>query len=176
MLGFTIAILPHYENPDDCRHYSAAAVLLGWSRLMLSLGHHPRSIPITIFAHVLKTFIWLLIWYSPLLIGFCTSFLFIFGGSANKEDSDDKTSDGGDTNKTEKEEFKSFELSMVKLSTMVIGEFEFSNLPFDKNPFYSRIILVLFVFLVAIVMINLLNGMAVSDTHKLRSKVWNLSN
>ena len=65
---------------------------------------------------------------------------------------------------------------MVKLSTMVIGEFEFSNLPFDKNPFYSRIILVLFVFLVAIVMINLLNGMAVSDTHKLRSKVWNLSN
>lgn len=151
MLGFTIAILPHYTTPDSCRHYSAAAVLLAWARLMLSLGHHPRSIPITMFAHVLKTFVWLLLWYSSLLVGFGISLFFIFGGSSNNQG-------GDDGREMKRDEFHNFPLSMVKLSTMVIGEFDYSNLPFDNNPVFSRIILVAFVFLVVIVMINLLNG------------------
>lgn len=172
MLGFTVAILPHYENPESCRHYSASAVLLAWSRLMLSLGHHPKSIPITMFTHVLKTFVWLLLWYSSLLFGFGISLFFIFGGNLNQGDNSNKTIRGdGSTNDKKEDEFRNLPLSMVKLSTMVIGEFEYSNLPLDKNPVFSRIILVAFVFLVVIVMINLLNGMAVSDTHKLRCKV-----
>ena len=53
------------------------------------------------------------------------------------------------------------------------GELEYGDLPFDASPFTSRIIFLTFLFLITIVLLNLLNGMAVSDTQAIQSKVWN---
>lgn len=155
MLGFTGGIVSQCDKPDEYRFFSAVAVLLAWIRGMLSLGRHPKSTPITMFAHVLKTFLWLILWYSPLLVGFGLSFFFLFGGTNVKSN-----------------DFANVPFSMLKLSAMLVGEFDYSNLPFDSSqPIVSRIIFLAFLFFVAIVMINLLNGMAVSDTHRLRNKV-----
>jgi hypothetical protein len=45
-----------------------------------------------------------------------------------------------------------------------MGEFDISSVPFYLVPGLSYVIFVLFVFLVPLVMVNLLNGLAVSDT------------
>ena len=51
------------------------------------------------------------------------------------------------------------------------GELEYGDLPVDASPFTSRIIFLTFLFLITIVLLNLLNGMAVSDTQAIQSKV-----
>ena len=63
--------------------------------------------------------------------------------------------------------------SLVKTITMFIGELEFSDLPIDPDSalsFPAFTFLVLFVFLLVVILMNLLNGLAVSDTGKIMEK------
>ncbi len=53
-------------------------------------------------------------------------------------------------------------LTVVKTFTMFVGELEFADLPIETPVGY--IFLLVFVFLIVVVMMNLLNGLAVSDT------------
>ncbi|PSN53986.1 hypothetical protein C0J52_13483 [Blattella germanica] len=57
------------------------------------------------------------------------------------------------------------------------GELEITDIPFDKVPYVSQIILTVFVFLMAVVLINLLNGLAVSDAQTIMNdaEVWSHS-
>ena len=65
--------------------------------------------------------------------------------------------------------FDNLGLSLVKTFTMFVGELEFADLPFkDKEVGY--IFLLAFVFLIVVVMMNLLNGLAVSDTGVIREE------
>ena len=113
------------------------------------------------FTTVSKTFLRLLLWYSVLLIGFGLSFFLIFGNS-----DDNSTPKDGDS----KDAFANIPASLLKVSAMMTGELEFGDLPFDQNPFTSRLIFIAFLFLITIVLLNLLNGMAVSDTQAIQSK------
>merc|ERR1739844_742614 len=57
-------------------------------------------------------------------------------------------------------------LSLVKTSTMFIGEIEFSDIPIEGGNFsvtFGYVFLMSFVFLAVMVLMNLLNGLAVSD-------------
>jgi len=65
--------------------------------------------------------------------------------------------------------------SILKTIVMFAGEFEFSNLPFGTLPGTSHVIFLLFVFFVAIVLLNLLQGLAVGDTRKVREEAETLS-
>jgi hypothetical protein len=58
---------------------------------------------------------------------------------------------------------------------MFTGEFDASDLPFDTLPYTSHVIFLLFVVLVAIVLLNLLNGLAVNDTGEIRKDAETLS-
>lgn len=53
-------------------------------------------------------------------------------------------------------------MALIKTLVMLTGEFEFGNLEIHQTSNY--IIFVLFVFLITIVLFNLLNALAVSDT------------
>ena len=57
--------------------------------------------------------------------------------------------------------------SLVKTITMFVGELEFSDIPIDPSSGLSCIsfaFLVVFVFFIVVILMNLLNGLAVSDT------------
>jgi hypothetical protein len=58
---------------------------------------------------------------------------------------------------------------------MFAGEFGSSKLPFDTLPYTSHVIFLMFVSFVAIVLFNLLNGLAVGDTGGIRKKAETLS-
>jgi len=62
---------------------------------------------------------------------------------------------------------------LLSLQTTVITltrEFDASNLSFDNLPYTSHVIFLLFVFLVAIILLNFLNCLAVSEIHAIP---WN---
>jgi hypothetical protein len=98
--------------------------------------------------------------YVTLLIAFALSFYILF-----RENSEQ----GG------AEMFSSFPTSLLKTIVMFTGEFEFSDLSFGTIPYTSHVIFLLFVILVAIVLLNLLNGLAVSDTEEIRNNAETLS-
>ncbi|KAK0158042.1 hypothetical protein PV327_011225, partial [Microctonus hyperodae] len=60
--------------------------------------------------------------------------------------------------------------SLFKTIIMVTGEFNATDIPFVLHPVFSHIVFILFVFLIAIVLFNLLIGLAVSDTADILSK------
>jgi hypothetical protein len=63
--------------------------------------------------------------------------------------------------------FNSPWLALAKVSTMFVGELEFSDIPVNldsKLAPLSYIFFLVFVFIVVVVLMNLLNGLAVSDT------------
>ena len=166
MLTCTAVVLNHWQDPVPWRSYSAWAVLLAWAELLLLFGRHPRmSTFITMFTTVLKTFMQLLLWYSVLLIGFAFSFFLVFQSGESEENGSKQTEDSKGS------AFESIPLSILKVASMMTGEFEYGDLPFDVNPVASRIIFLAFLFLITIVLLNLLNGMAVSDTQAIQSKV-----
>ena len=53
---------------------------------------------------------------------------------------------------------------------MFVGEIEFSDLPIDLKDWLSFLFLLAFVFLIIVVLMNLLNGLAVSDTGLIREQ------
>jgi hypothetical protein len=58
--------------------------------------------------------------------------------------------------------------SFLNTTTMFAGEFDTYNLSFDTVPYASQVIFFLFVCLVAIILMNLLKGLAVRDTEQIR--------
>ena len=58
---------------------------------------------------------------------------------------------------------------------MFTGELEASDLSFHTLPYTSHVIFLLFVVLVAVILLNLLNGLAVSDTGEIRKDAETLS-
>lgn len=165
MIGCTVYVLAHSEHKDSLRHVSAIAVLLAWAEGLLLLGRHPKlSIFVTMFTTVSFTFFLLLLWYSVLLIGFGLSFFLLFGADVSKT--------GADESDAKESAFVSIPTSLLKVVAMMTGELEYSDLPFATSPVTSRIIFLAFLFLITIVLLNLLNGLAVSDTQAIQCKVF----
>ena len=112
----------------------------------------------TMFYRVLKTFIFFLAWYSLFIIAFALSFYILL--HEDKENVDN-----------EYPFFDKVGLVLIKTFAMFVGELEFSDIPFN-SPF-SYIFFLLFIFLIVVVLMNLLNGLAVSDTGLIREEVHN---
>jgi ankyrin repeat protein len=142
-------------------HFSAVALLLGWFELLLMSGRLPLlSVQQTMFRRVSLTFLSYMMAYVPLLIGFALSFYILFKGS----DEQDGT-----------KLFPNPVISVQKTIIMFSGEFDASDLSFDTLPFTSNVIFLLFVVLVAIILLNLLNGLAVNDTEEITKVAETLS-
>jgi hypothetical protein len=62
--------------------------------------------------------------------------------------------------------FRKLHLSILKTAVMMIGEFDASNMSFDNGEYF---VFLFFVFMMTIVLMNLLNGLAVSDTQAIKN-------
>jgi hypothetical protein len=128
--------------------------------LMLS-GRLPLlSVQHEMLRTVSVTFLRFMAGYVTLLIAFAFSFYILFNGNSEQ---------GG------AEMFANPPASIFKTFVMFTGEFDASDLPFDTLPYTSHVIFLLFVFLVAIILLNLLNGLAVNDTGEIRKDAETLS-
>ncbi|XP_018897750.2 transient receptor potential cation channel protein painless isoform X1 [Bemisia tabaci] len=144
-----------FGNPsrNSRNQTSAIGILLSWGELVLLIGRHPSlSTNIEMFKTVSNNFLKFLAWYSILILAFALSFYSLF-------------KDAG----TEDSNFLDPGMSIFKTVVMLTGEFDSGSIPFGSNPGTSHILFVLFVFLIAIVLFNLLNGLAVSDTQEIRA-------
>ncbi|PSN51663.1 hypothetical protein C0J52_09619 [Blattella germanica] len=149
-----------HENAKP--HFSALAILLSWAELVLLVGRHPRlSTNIEMFKTVSLNFLKFLAWYAILIVAFALSFYTLFRDCGSAIEC-------GEEGDSESNFFLTPGMSVFKTVVMLTGEFEAASIPFVSFPGTSHIVFVLFVFLIAIVLFNLLNGLAVSDTQAIR--------
>jgi hypothetical protein len=149
------------ESAELKLHFSAVALLLGWSEMLILLGRLPQlSVQLAMLRTVSVTFLRFMVGYVTLLIAFALSFYILFKGSSKQRNA---------------EMFANPLVSLLKTIIMFTGEFDASDLSFDTLPYTSHVIFLLFVVLVAIVLLNLLNGLAVNDTGEIRKDAESLS-
>jgi len=151
-LGSAFEIIP------EC---TAISLLLAWTQFVSFLGGFPV---LSIQLEMLKTVAWtsliFIMSYSPLFFAFSISFYTMFRNSGSDEDDFFSVSLG---------------MSILKSFIMFAGEFEASDIPFEAAPYTSHVVFTIFVFLISIVLLNLLNGLAVSDAQAIRSDAEILS-
>ncbi|KYN02029.1 PREDICTED: transient receptor potential cation channel protein painless-like [Cyphomyrmex costatus] len=130
----------------------AVVILLSAWELVILISQHPRlSTGIEMFRTVSLNFMRFLFPYLFLILAFALAFYTLF-------------KNGNDTN------FPDPGLSLFKTVIMLTGEFDANDIPFISHPVWSHIVFMLFVFFIAIVLFNLLNGLAVSDTAEILCK------
>ena len=155
LIGLSFGLLLGPSEPDSVvhRHLSGIVVLLSWGEGLLLMGGHPLlSTYITMFREVSYNFSKFLVWFIMLIIAFGLCFFIIFQRRGEKGE------DGEEVNA----HFVSPEMSLMK--TIIIsltGEIEFEGIDFSSE--FSRIIFLVYVFFIMLVLVNLLNGLAVSD-------------
>ena len=150
---------------DLKRHLCAISIVLSWAELITLVGKHPKltryNVYVTMFYKVMGTFFFFLCWYMFFIVAFGLGFFIMM----HKEPED-----------VEKEDYIFFNnpwLALVKTSTMFVGELEFSDIPIDITShlgILGYIFFLSFVFLIVVVLMNLLNGLAVSDTGEIQNK------
>jgi len=147
------------------RLLSAIVIVLSWAEMIVLIGRHPKlkeyNIYVTMFLKVLKTFLLFFTWYCLFIIAFGLGFFILL----HKQDSEVKDGDYVFFNKAW--------LSLVKTTTMFVGELEFSDIPINLDSNLAPLAYIFFlsfVFLIVVVLMNLLNGLAVSDTGLIREK------
>lgn len=130
-------------------------VLFSWIEGMLVLGRHPYlSIYITMFTTVAKNFLKFIFMFSSMVVAFSISFYLVFQVNGY---------------------FTTYYNSLLKTIAMTTGEIGYTELPLDAFPISSHLLYVTFVFLIVLVLMNLLNGLAVSDIQKIQQEAEILS-
>ena len=170
-------ILPDPGNRDLKRHLAGLSLFLSWAELITFVAKHPRltryNVYISMFYKVFTSFAYFLLWYIFFIIAFGLGFYIML------HDDDGIPASGTNTTGTVAEDsglqqfFDNPFLTFVKTCTMFVGELEFSDIPINlDSPLMpvSYSFFLLFVFLIVVVLMNLLNGLAVSDTSKIQEK------
>lgn len=129
---------------------SVIVLLISWGEMILLLGRHPIfAVQLEMFKCVTKNFAHFLLWYSFIGIAFILSFNVLF---------------------YPKENFDSLPMTAFKTMIMAgVGELNAMTLSYDNSEVIGRLLLVFFVFLLTLVLLNLLSGVAVSDTQAIKT-------
>ena len=129
-------------------HFFAVTYPLMYMEFLAEIGYHPYWHKyINMFVGVLKSYTWYLVVYFFFLITFALSFFQMFPPSKEYPDS--------------------YELMILKVFAMLLGEIELMNIPFSELAWIRCMeMLFLFTFLILIVLVlqNLLNALAFKDT------------
>ncbi len=163
------------DDPDNTqRHIAALTLLIAFMQVYLLLvrvvPNTPIPVYINMFTTVLKTYTFILLSYMAFIMSFAYSFFLMFNGSTVASSATAGGTNGTTTDAPERDEnFKNIGLSLVKTIVMFIGEMDYTDLIFDH--WLGYFIFVLFAFLLIIVLMNILNGLAVSDIHKIQEEV-----
>ena len=163
-----LIILFDHGSEELKRHLSAVAIVFSWAELITLVGKHPKltryNVYVVMFYKVMGTFFFFLAWYAFFIIAFGLGFyIMLHKDSVNDEE-------------PAEDDYIFFNypwLALVKTSTMFVGELEFGDIPINLDSSLtplSYIFFLSFVFLIVVVLMNLLNGLAVSDTGVIQEK------
>lgn len=157
-------ILSGMKLSEKCKNANVSIVILiiMWEFFLLI-----SSLPFLSFSEhfiMLRTvtygFFKSLLLYSVILIAFALSFSSMFHTTKSMNDANQRNNDGNDT--VNELSFDNFFLSTIKITVMMTGELDSSNIKFSLNPM-SYLIFFIFIFFVTTILFNLLNGLAVYD-------------
>lgn len=135
------------------------------------------STHMVILKRVSITFLKSIALYSILLLSFGLSFFMLFGDnesspsierSKRETQNSDNCCSACEEDDNNFKNFKSPGIAILRTFVMLTGEFDASDMKLDSGPIC--IIFTLFVFLIAIVLFNLLNALAVSDTQAIKAR------
>ena len=154
-----------YEEGLITRSLSATAILLSWSEMIMMLGRHPKlSIYVTMLTTIAWNFMRFLSWGILIIVSFGLSFYVILSRE-NPEG----------TQEPKNEYFENPSKSLLKTVVMSLtGEIEFEGIDFADSV-YFQIIFLLWIFFIMLVLMNLLNGLAVSDIAMIQKEAEILS-
>lgn len=149
-LEVTLIVLSICQLAIPSSYISTGVILLSAWELVLLIGTHPSmSTGIEMFKTVSVNFIKFLFLYLFLILAFAMAFYNLF---------------------KDEENFANPGTSLFKTIIMLTGEFDASSVEFGNYPIFGHVVFILFVFFMAIVLFNLLNGLAVSDTSEILGK------
>ena len=129
------------------------------------------------FYKVMKTYLHFLVIYIFFIVAFGLAF-FIMLHKDNGDENNVTNAITNETSKLSKENYVYFDtpwLALVKTLTMFVGELQFEDIPiFDVYDSSLRplahLFFLCFVFLIVVVLVNLLNGLAVSNVAKIEAE------
>ena len=140
--------------PLSIKLISAIILLLSWFEVVILVGGHPRlSTYISMFSKISFNFTKFLSLFLCIIIAFGLCFFILFHHPPGA-----KNADGEDINPY----FETPSKALMKTIIMSLtGEIEFESIEFSTG--LGTIVFLLFVFFIMLVLVNLLNGLAVSD-------------
>ena len=154
------------------RKLSAILIVLAWGHTLICLSIHPMfhrfRFYMVMFKRVAIRFATLLLFYALFIISFGLGFYIMFHNDV-----------GDSILEIKADEFTAFDsptTSFFKMLAMFLGEVDFNDMPIGipagrKDGFTSELLALIFLasfmFIMVLVLNNLLNGLAVSDTEKI---------
>jgi len=176
------------------RHLAALTLLLAFFQLYFLLvrviPNTPIPIYVNMFTTVMRTYALILASYFFFILVFAFSFYLIFSprqysqaatatatatsANATNSTASNSCNSGGGEEEDPNAPFETFAFSLVKTLVMFAGEMDYTDIVFHH--WVGYFIWVLFVFLLVIVLMNILNGLAVSDIGKIREEVDKYNN
>ncbi|XP_018336750.1 transient receptor potential cation channel protein painless-like [Agrilus planipennis] len=173
ILVFLTALILFQKSPSEFvrKQVSAFVILVAAFDIVLMIGQHPKmATNIVMLKTVSCNFLKFFLWYAILIIAFAMSFHVLFKNEdGNESKQSNKTLDVENEDDKEQDFFVDPAVSLFKTFVMLTGEFDASDINFNKFPVTGHLIFALFIFMIAIILFNLLNGLAVSDTQMIKS-------
>ena len=180
-------------NKDNCsikRVLAAFTIVFAWSRLLITMVKHPYLQRYNVYLQMLRkvcfSFMKFLFWYSFFIISFVLGFYIMMHNdvgntkaSLNPISSPPKGLEVDDVFK----EFNHPIEAAIKTMAMYVGELDLSEMPLgvSKGMKHGNVTVTLihvfilaFIFFIVMVLGNLLNGLAVSDTSEILRKAETL--
>ncbi|XP_055300695.1 transient receptor potential cation channel protein painless-like [Sitodiplosis mosellana] len=187
LIVLVVLILFDICSDEWRRTVAATSILIISIEIFLLAG----SLPFWSFSThyvMLKTVTWSFLkslsLYAIILLAFSLSFFTLLRDNPKKGKADNNQaynidvrqqtentpkSDGDDDDDGELNKFSNLGLSMMKTLVMSTGEFDAASINFQNNP-WSYFVFIAFLFIISTVLLNLLNGLAVSDTQVIKSE------
>lgn len=149
IIGLTIILI------NDMIQVGSILILLStWKLIMLISQYKDMAISFEMFRKVSINYVCLFFPYILFIFAFALAFHTLFR----------------DIQDIQEKDFSNLTSSIFKTLIMLTGELDAGNIPFHKNFIWSHIVFILFLFLITIVLLNLLNGLAVSNTAEVLSE------
>jgi hypothetical protein len=158
---------------------AAVTLLLAWMEVILQLGCiHNLAVYNEMLKRVTLSYLMFLLWYFPLILAFSFSFYKLHDKVENPSEGKNGTfhvgnesgnfsiQDDNDNDNDSVDFYGYIGLSLLKTVVMMIGEFDASSMSFENGNYF---VFLFFVFMMTIVLMNLLNGLAVSDTQAIKN-------
>lgn len=155
------------------RIFASSTILLIAIEIFLLAGSLPFwsfSCHYVMLRTVTLSFLKSLSLYAIILLAFSLSFFTLLHESTESDETSNiLNNENNDEESDDFNKFNSVGLSIMKTLVMSTGEFDVASINFKLNSF-SYIIFITYLFIVSIVLLNLLNGLAVSDTQAIKSE------